>query len=113
MVFEFARILRKYPIGKPVRLKGYCDAEVVHVTGYQFSDGAWYIDADGRTFLLSRLEALELKESKPITISGIVQNLKEEICIRYCRYYGCYEDEEELLDQKCHGCPLYQVSKNI
>ena len=40
------------------------------------------------------------------TVNEIIEEVKCEICDKYCRYPFEIEDEEELLKFYCENCPL-------
>ncbi len=110
MVFEFSKLVRDYPIGRAVAIKtdGYIDT--VRVSGYQFENGTWYVDTEeGGIILLSRLEQMEVKPDKPASVREILSDVSKEICDNYCRFPECYEEEEELHEQKCGRCPLNRL----
>lgn len=54
---------------------------------------------------------METKKEKAKTVSQIIEEVKNEICDKYCRYPTIYnvDDEDELKDMMnkvCDGCPL-------
>lgn len=114
MVFEFARMIRKYPIGDPVTVLLDGKPERIHINGYRFQNATWDVDTDEEgIFLLSRLEILEVKQDRPASIRDILLNLKNEVCTKYCRFFWCYEEEEDLLEQRCHKCPIHKIIEEI
>lgn len=51
------------------------------------------------------------KEEKAKTVSQIIEEVKSEICDKYCRYQTIYyaDDEDELtemMEKVCANCPL-------
>lgn len=118
MVFEFRRIVKKYPVNSRVTVRVSDDdgagKKVITVSGYLYSCGTWYIQTleDG-LYHLSRLEMLEISVSTPVTIPALLEQMAEEICDRYCRYPDQYAVEEELHMEKCVKCALKRVLKEI
>lgn len=114
MVFEFRRIVKKYPVNSRVTVRVSDDdgagKKVITVSGYLYSciqtleDGLYH---------LSRLETLEIPVSTPITIPALLEQMAEEICDRYCRYPDQYAVEEELHMEQCVKCALKRVLKEI
>lgn len=54
---------------------------------------------------------METKEEKAKTVSQIIEEVKNEICDKYCRYQTIYDadDEDELtemMEKICFNCPL-------
>ena len=113
MVFEFSKLITKYPIGRKVTVQSDGHTDRVTVAGYRFADRGWYIDTEERgIILLSRLEQMELTKVLPVmegTVGKLLEEIRENICSRYCKYPDCFEDEEELHVAQCDSCPLKRM----
>lgn len=60
---------------------------------------------------------METKEEKAKTVSQIIEEVKNEICDKYCRYQTIYDadDEDELtemMEKICVNCPLDRLRKD-
>lgn len=72
MVFDFSKLIRKYPIGRSVTILVDGHPEKVTICGYKFSDVTWYVDTkESGIFLLSRLEMLEMKPEGPVELKEL------------------------------------------
>lgn len=43
------------------------------------------------------------------TISDILEEVKEQMCDKYCKYSEQAKDEEELWNEICDKCPLNRL----
>ena len=43
------------------------------------------------------------------TIPEIIEEIKEQICDKYCKYPGEYKDPDELIEKECENCPLCRL----
>lgn len=48
---------------------------------------------------------------KGSSITEILEEVKNDMCDKYCKYPGSVEDQEELYDQDgpCNSCPLNRL----
>ena len=107
MLFDFTKLIKEYPLGRRVTVKEDGHEVKYTVSGYSFSDSRWFVAMkEGGSFLLSRLQLLEVKNETPPTVGQIMDAVKTSICSRYCKFPDCYDDEEELWTCRCAGCPL-------
>lgn len=110
MIFDFTKLVKEYPLGRRVTVIEDGHEMQYSVSGYSFSDSRWFVNMDeGSSFLLSRLQMLEVKNEAPPTVSSIMDAVKASICSRYCKFPDCYEDEEMLWTEHCAGCPLNRL----
>jgi len=58
-----------------------------------------------------------MNEDSKLSVTDIIQEVKDSICNSYCKWFdnycGVYKDveeaEEHLLSEKCDGCPLNRL----
>lgn len=107
MLFDFTKLIKEYPLGRRVTVVKNGHEVKYTVSGYSFIDSRWFVNMkEGGSFLLSRLQMLEVKNEIPPTVGSIMDAVKIAVCSRYCRYPDCYDDEEMLWTCHCSGCPL-------
>lgn len=57
------------------------------------------------------VKTMETKEEKAKTVSQIIEEVKNEICDKYCRYQTIYDEDDEdelteMMEKICFNCPL-------
>lgn len=54
------------------------------------------------------MEKQEVLERK-ISVTNIIQEVKDIICDSYCKYPEAYDDTEELIEERCDNCVLERL----
>ena len=71
MVFEFSKLIKKYPIGRKVTVQSDGHTDRVTVAGYRFADRGWYIDIEERGIINEELQVL-VRHWLPGSVRGSV-----------------------------------------
>lgn len=103
---DFDRVMKEYPIGKKIRIRGDECIEDHVVSSYTFGEFAMYVELEaGGRFHADRLREMEVKGIPGESIISMLTKTAEEICDGYCKYPGSCTSDEELQDI-CEQCPI-------
>lgn len=54
-------------------------------------------------------EKREEEKMEGKTIPQIIEEVKEAICDEYCKYVEQYDDQDNLMNEKCQKCHLVML----
>ncbi len=43
------------------------------------------------------------------TVTALLEEIANDFCDHYCKFPTQYDDEDELMEQRCEKCPLNKI----